>query len=204
MHVDTTILPLGPGKILINPEYVDPDRLRHIGRTYSRRQIDPDSDFAFAVRRRLLRRAFDRIESTTTSEIFSRWPRAARTRYRKSLRFGVPYSRSGAKAARQECRQLLSMKQAASGPYPPLPSAVSGLTSRSSSTIHPSSASAARGGQHQAMDDFLMRGLDNVRAEFSLTTFRLRLASICSCLPSKNGSQSWGECRQPERLTRKL
>ena len=27
MHIDTTILPLGPGKLLINPEYIDPDRL---------------------------------------------------------------------------------------------------------------------------------------------------------------------------------
>ncbi|MCD7439907.1 amidinotransferase [Streptomyces lincolnensis] len=27
MHIDTTFLPLGPGKALINPEYVDPDRL---------------------------------------------------------------------------------------------------------------------------------------------------------------------------------
>ena len=30
MHIDTTILPLGPGKLLINPEYVDPDRLPDI------------------------------------------------------------------------------------------------------------------------------------------------------------------------------
>jgi len=27
MHIDTTILPLGPGKILFNPEYLDVDRL---------------------------------------------------------------------------------------------------------------------------------------------------------------------------------
>ncbi|WP_208753025.1 amidinotransferase [Bradyrhizobium genosp. SA-3] len=27
MHIDTTILPLGPGKILINPEYIDADHL---------------------------------------------------------------------------------------------------------------------------------------------------------------------------------
>jgi glycine amidinotransferase len=27
MHIDTTMLPLGPGKILINPEYIDVDRL---------------------------------------------------------------------------------------------------------------------------------------------------------------------------------
>jgi glycine amidinotransferase len=27
MHIDTTILPLGPGKILINPEYIDVERL---------------------------------------------------------------------------------------------------------------------------------------------------------------------------------
>lgn len=27
MHIDTTILPLGPGKVLINPEYIDPDEL---------------------------------------------------------------------------------------------------------------------------------------------------------------------------------
>src|SRR5260221_1772960 len=27
MHIDTSILPLGPGKILINPEYIDVDRL---------------------------------------------------------------------------------------------------------------------------------------------------------------------------------
>ncbi len=30
MHIDTTILPLGPGKLLINPEYLDPDRLPDI------------------------------------------------------------------------------------------------------------------------------------------------------------------------------
>jgi glycine amidinotransferase len=30
MHIDTTILPLGPGKVLINPEYIDPDRLPDI------------------------------------------------------------------------------------------------------------------------------------------------------------------------------
>ena len=30
MHIDTTILPLGPGKLLINPEYIDPDRLPDI------------------------------------------------------------------------------------------------------------------------------------------------------------------------------
>ncbi len=30
MHIDTTILPLGPGRILINPEYIDPDRLPDI------------------------------------------------------------------------------------------------------------------------------------------------------------------------------
>ncbi|MGW0117606.1 amidinotransferase [Streptomyces sp. NPDC003327] len=27
MHIDTTLLPLAPGKVLVNPEYVDPDRL---------------------------------------------------------------------------------------------------------------------------------------------------------------------------------
>ncbi|MGW6318112.1 amidinotransferase [Streptomyces sp. NPDC055099] len=27
MHIDTTFLPLAPGKVMINPEYVDPDRL---------------------------------------------------------------------------------------------------------------------------------------------------------------------------------
>ena len=27
MHIDTTILPLGPGKILVNPEYIDVERL---------------------------------------------------------------------------------------------------------------------------------------------------------------------------------
>ncbi|MFD3721922.1 amidinotransferase [Streptomyces sp. NPDC058674] len=27
MHIDTTLLPLAPGKVLINPEYIDPDRL---------------------------------------------------------------------------------------------------------------------------------------------------------------------------------
>jgi glycine amidinotransferase len=27
MHIDTTVLPLGPGRFLVNPEYVDPDRL---------------------------------------------------------------------------------------------------------------------------------------------------------------------------------
>jgi len=30
MHIDTTIFPLGPGKLLINPEYIDPDRLPDI------------------------------------------------------------------------------------------------------------------------------------------------------------------------------
>ena len=27
MHIDTTILPLGPGKLLVNPEYIDVNRL---------------------------------------------------------------------------------------------------------------------------------------------------------------------------------
>ena len=27
MHIDTTIVPLGPGKLLVNPQYVDPDNL---------------------------------------------------------------------------------------------------------------------------------------------------------------------------------
>jgi glycine amidinotransferase len=27
MHIDTTVLPLGPGKLLVNPEYIDVDRL---------------------------------------------------------------------------------------------------------------------------------------------------------------------------------
>ena len=27
MHIDTTILPLGPGRLLVNPDYLDPDRL---------------------------------------------------------------------------------------------------------------------------------------------------------------------------------
>ena len=31
MHIDTTMLPLGPGKMLINPEYINPDELpRHL------------------------------------------------------------------------------------------------------------------------------------------------------------------------------
>lgn len=30
MHIDTTILPLGPGKLLINPEYIHPDELPEI------------------------------------------------------------------------------------------------------------------------------------------------------------------------------
>jgi glycine amidinotransferase len=30
MHIDTTILPLGPGKLLINPEYIDPNELPDI------------------------------------------------------------------------------------------------------------------------------------------------------------------------------
>ena len=30
MHIDTTILPLGPGKVLINPEYINPDELPDI------------------------------------------------------------------------------------------------------------------------------------------------------------------------------
>jgi glycine amidinotransferase len=34
MHIDTTALPLGPGKLLINPEYVDPDRLPDILKTW--------------------------------------------------------------------------------------------------------------------------------------------------------------------------
>ena len=34
MHIDTTILPLGPGKLLINPEYIDPDRLPAILKTW--------------------------------------------------------------------------------------------------------------------------------------------------------------------------
>jgi glycine amidinotransferase len=34
MHIDTTILPLGPGKILVNPEYIDVDRLPPILKTW--------------------------------------------------------------------------------------------------------------------------------------------------------------------------
>lgn len=34
MHIDTTILPLGPGKLLINPEYIDPERLPDILKTW--------------------------------------------------------------------------------------------------------------------------------------------------------------------------
>ena len=34
MHIDTTILPLGPGKLLINPDYIDPDRLPDILRKW--------------------------------------------------------------------------------------------------------------------------------------------------------------------------
>jgi glycine amidinotransferase len=30
MHIDTTILPLGPGRLLINPEYINPDELPDI------------------------------------------------------------------------------------------------------------------------------------------------------------------------------
>ncbi|MGW6570138.1 amidinotransferase [Streptomyces sp. NPDC054975] len=34
MHIDTTFLPLGPGKVLVNPEYVDVDRLPDVLRTW--------------------------------------------------------------------------------------------------------------------------------------------------------------------------
>ncbi len=34
MHIDTTVLPLGPGKLLINPEYIDPERLPNILKTW--------------------------------------------------------------------------------------------------------------------------------------------------------------------------
>ena len=34
MHIDTTILPLGPGKLLINPEYIDPSELPDILKTW--------------------------------------------------------------------------------------------------------------------------------------------------------------------------
>ena len=34
MHIDTTILPLGPGKVLINPEYIDPDELPDVLKTW--------------------------------------------------------------------------------------------------------------------------------------------------------------------------
>jgi glycine amidinotransferase len=34
MHIDTTILPLGPGKILVNPEYIDVERLPPMLKTW--------------------------------------------------------------------------------------------------------------------------------------------------------------------------
>jgi glycine amidinotransferase len=43
MHIDTTILPLGPGKLLINPEYLDPDRLPEILKKWDI-LIAPDPD----------------------------------------------------------------------------------------------------------------------------------------------------------------
>jgi len=43
MHIDTTILPLGPGKLLINPEYIDADLLPPILRSWDR-LIAPEPD----------------------------------------------------------------------------------------------------------------------------------------------------------------
>jgi glycine amidinotransferase len=34
MHIDTTFVPLGPGKVLVNPEYVDVDRLPDVVRSW--------------------------------------------------------------------------------------------------------------------------------------------------------------------------
>lgn len=34
MHIDTTLMPLAPGKVLINPEYIDPDRLPAVFRSW--------------------------------------------------------------------------------------------------------------------------------------------------------------------------
>ncbi|WP_282796209.1 amidinotransferase [Streptomyces sp. CC224B] len=34
MHIDTTFMPLAPGKVLVNPEYVDPDRLPDVLRSW--------------------------------------------------------------------------------------------------------------------------------------------------------------------------
>lgn len=34
MHIDSTIMPLAPGKLLINPEFVDPARLPEVFRTW--------------------------------------------------------------------------------------------------------------------------------------------------------------------------
>ncbi len=34
MHIDTTALPLGPGKLLVNPEYVDVERLPPVFRSW--------------------------------------------------------------------------------------------------------------------------------------------------------------------------
>ena len=57
MHIDTTVLPLGPGKLLINPEYIDPDRLPDIlkrwdisGRARSRSDHRSRSQHHLAVR----------------------------------------------------------------------------------------------------------------------------------------------------------
>ncbi len=43
MHIDTTILPLGPGKLLINPDYIDVDRLPDILKKWDL-LIAPDPD----------------------------------------------------------------------------------------------------------------------------------------------------------------
>ncbi len=34
MHIDTTFIPLAPGKVLVNPEYLDPDSLPFILETW--------------------------------------------------------------------------------------------------------------------------------------------------------------------------
>ncbi len=47
MHIDTTMLPLAPGKLLINPEYIDPDKLPDILKTWDilvAPEPDPISD----------------------------------------------------------------------------------------------------------------------------------------------------------------
>jgi glycine amidinotransferase len=52
MHIDTTILPLGPGRVLINPEYIDPDELPDILKTWDilvAPEPDPINDRILAI-----------------------------------------------------------------------------------------------------------------------------------------------------------